>query len=116
MKFDAAVEFVRVRILNLSPTTVERKRDDALLDEILKCRYSRSKGIASSLRLKFRRWSMGKEEREVIVDNVLRTVRIRGGVLQPPLRLSNSSTARMRDTARCTTLGAQTLLPLAFRR
>ena len=88
MKFDAAVEFVRVRILNLSPTTVERKRDDALFNEILKYRYSRSKGIASTLRLKFRRWSMGKVEREVIVDHVLRTVSIRGGVRQPHLRLT----------------------------
>ena len=85
MKFDAAVEFVRVRILKLAPTTVERKRDEALFDEILKYRYARSKGIASTLRLKFRRWSMGKAEREVIVEHVLRTVSFRlcGDVRQP---------------------------------
>ena len=118
MKFDAAVEFVRVRILKLAPTTVERKHFEALFDEILRYRYARSKGIASTLHLKLRRWSMCKAEREEIVEHVLRTVsfRICGDIRQPLLHLPNGSIARMRDTSKSKTHGAQALLPLGFLR
>jgi hypothetical protein len=75
MKFDNIIEFVRVRIFNRKPITLERKRDEAILKETLNYRYGQNPGLLSTLRLKIKRWNLKKEEKYDIIDKLLQQVR-----------------------------------------
>ncbi|KAF8242458.1 hypothetical protein K440DRAFT_638991 [Wilcoxina mikolae CBS 423.85] len=75
MKIDDAVEFVRVRVFKKQPVTLETKRNEALLNETLNRRYGKGPGLASSLRLKLKRWRLGKDEKHDIIHRLLQKVR-----------------------------------------